>query len=1045
MAFAATRCVVALLLITECAAMLNTSVAAPSSKFLSSQDKPKKSESVVEAEQSEHTAESMEKALTDLMLGNSALGATPMGQSVKKIADIMSKTMMPAVIAAHKTDQKHLNEAAEAIKKCGSVKDSAFKTAKPANVEYAKMSKLHKPCRNNQAVKYTSAKTCSEEEKALKKEAELKCKQFSTLAEKFGTQKANNEVVKKAGGESDEGYITRISTTICGKHVHGTKGNKKDKGGWGGGLAGGYLDQYLRAKFACEEAKKRHAAKVKECKGKWDAYHVHKSKCNQYQQTMDVESCKYAVMVSDACEAYAGCYNTKKQAYLDMKADVQMDERDRKAEWRGLKRMECLIKGFADGKITNAEVDTCKKKSHSTGLLTIKYPAIPKLAKCALVTLYPTTGAYKRKEIEPLPTLAKGLAPAPCTGMVTISTTPAKGSPKGAKGERVALTGFYSAGGLVKITGGFDVSKSSQKNSCPAGTKLFAPASRADWKTFLESTKPLRAPNFIVDVTSPEHGCALCSGSAMNSGSKGRKGWTSTDLAPWWLRSTGYVKPNGKYDANCYLDVHTPNSEDSITFSENRCNYHSKSYYCQPLKIDLQPNSGSPTSCKCTKIDLTSEYSAGLLVKCSECTTVYKSTQKNSCPTGMKIFSPSTRADWKTFLSSATPLRAPNWIVDVTRPQNGCGGCSRFAMKSTTAQQATWKTSDASPWWLRSTTFHEPNGDYKANCYLALSGHPKSADTIQFNDWNCNYKSRSYYCQPTKSSPHYGGHHRRRRAPPPPTPKPRPRPVPKPRKGSTIKGYGGWEFAKVPTSDTSDKGIIAACKKAGMKVPCAGSDSCRYTNKAQCVVTSEVGCGNPMMTTAKQSGCTYPRGCPAFKNVYTYMGSKWVTKDGQKAGCGTDGSRWCTQGSPKKAGYAFCAKSTSKSKQKKNGDELGSHGGWTFYKVPTKDTSDAGTMKACKDAGLEVPCAGQPGCHYNNKAKECVQTSEVGCGNPMSTTSKSVCKGKWPRDCKAFDNTYTFMGKVWAGGGSCGTKGGSWCTVGKKNSAGFAFCAQQTR
>jgi len=234
-------------------------------------------------------------------------------------------------------------------------------------------------------------------------------------------------------------------------------------------------------------------------------------------------------------------------------------------------------------------------------------------------------------------------------------------------------------------------------------------------------------------------------------------------------------------------------------------------------------------------------------------------------------------------------------------------------------------------------------------------------------------------------------------------------------------------------------------KKAGMKVPCAGSDSCRYTNKAQCVVTSEVGCGNPMMTTAKQSGCTYPRGCPAFKNVYTYMGSKWVTKDGQKAGCGTDGSRWCTQGSPKKAGYAFCAKSTSKSKQKKNGDELGSHGGWTFYKVPTKDTSDAGTMKACKDAGLEVPCAGAPGCHYNNKAKECVQTSEKGCGNPMSTTSKSVCKGKWPRDCKAFDNTYTFMGKVWAGGGSCGTKGGSWCTVGKKNSAGFAFCAQQTR
>merc|ERR1719377_153733 len=141
-----------------------------------------------------------------------------------------------------------------------------------------------------------------------------------------------------------------------------------------------------------------------------------------------------------------------------------------------------------------------------------------------------------------------------------------------------------------------------------------------------------------------------------------------------------------------------------ITFSENRCNYHSKSYYCQPEKFDLQPKHG-PTSCKCTKVDLTDSYSAGILVKCTECTTVYKSTQKNSCPKGMKIFSPASRADWKTFLSSAVPLRAPNWIIDVTRPANGCGGCTRHSMKSTTSQQATWRTSDASPWWLRSTTY----------------------------------------------------------------------------------------------------------------------------------------------------------------------------------------------------------------------------------------------------------------------------------------------------------------------------------------------------
>merc|ERR1719310_1687427 len=188
--------VLALLLVQQCVAAPNSSapdVVTSSPKFLS-QDIPKDSEPV----NTKSTAEEMEKALTDLMLGKTAFGATPMGDSVKKIADIIANTMMPAVLTAHKVDQKHLNEAANAIKKCGSVKDDSLKTAKPAKLQYDKMSKLHRPCRDNEAVKLSSAKACTEEEKALKKEMTLKCTQFSTLAQKFGTQKANNEVVKKA-------------------------------------------------------------------------------------------------------------------------------------------------------------------------------------------------------------------------------------------------------------------------------------------------------------------------------------------------------------------------------------------------------------------------------------------------------------------------------------------------------------------------------------------------------------------------------------------------------------------------------------------------------------------------------------------------------------------------------------------------------------------------------------------------------------------------------------------------------------------------------
>lgn len=171
--------------------------------------------------------------------------------------------------------------------------------------------------------------------------------------------------------------------------------------------------------------------------------------------------------------------------------------------------------------------------------------------------------------------------------------------------------------------------------------------------------------------------------------------------------------------------------------------------------MNLQPKSGSPRSCKCSKVQLAGSYSPGDLIKCEQCITVYRSSQKNSCPSGMKIFAPRSRADWKTFLNSAGPLRAPHWIIDITRPQNGCGGCKRWPMKSSTPQQASWRTSDGAAWWLRNSRYGQPDGDYTANCFMDLWRKPNSENNIQFNDYRCNYRSRSYYCQPiqTKKSP----------------------------------------------------------------------------------------------------------------------------------------------------------------------------------------------------------------------------------------------------------------------------------------------------
>jgi len=700
------------------------------------------------------TSADMHASINQLLFGKTAFGATPMGGSVKKIK-LLITDMKAKVKAAHKADQAAIDALGKALAKCGSVKKSGLRGAQKVKDYYLRQSKLHKKCRESEAVKFGSKLTCTQKEKAMFTVKTLQCASFAETARKYGTQLANVAIVTRTAGESTQSYLVRISSTICGKHVHGNKGEKKlATAGWGGGLRYGSLDIYLRAKAACIESTRKYRNKVTECKRKIHEYKGQKAKCNQYQDLMDTASCKRAVMTKDTCESFGGCYYGTLAALGRATAEAVAAARDRKVEWRGLLRMECVISAFADGKVTAEEVNVCKNSKVKLGNWDMKLAKIPKLPKCITPRDYPSTGAYKRLQFRPLPVLAKGKESNRCSGMQEISVIPRTGSPKSCKCSRVTLSGSYSAGAMVKCSKCIDVRRSKEKNSCPRGTKIFAPGSRSDWKTFFRSAGPLKAPHWIVDVTRPQNGCGGCTFNSMNSGNNKQKTWHTSDGSAWWLRSARFSEPNGDYSANCFLSLRSSNQNaNHITFNDKGCSYHSKSYYCQAKHVSLVPTKGSPASCKCSKVQLSGKYSGGMLVKCEQCISVSKSTQKNSCPGGFKIFSPQSRRDWRTFLDSAKPLRAPNFIIDVTRPQNGCGGCNKYPLKSSQPQQATWRTSDGSSWWLRSSVYNEPNGDYTANCYLDLSPQPSNENTIRFNDNKCSYRSRSYYCQRVKRKP----------------------------------------------------------------------------------------------------------------------------------------------------------------------------------------------------------------------------------------------------------------------------------------------------
>merc|ERR1719262_586871 len=121
-------------------------------------------------------------------------------------------------------------------------------------------------------------------------------------------------------------------------------------------------------------------------------------------------------------------------------------------------------------------------------------------------------------------------------------------------------------------------------------------------------------------------------------------------------------------------------------------------------------------------------YSADTLLLCgnasdpsNQCNDISRSTDESSCPDGTKLWSPQNPSDWTTVIGafgSDAPdfkwahLQAPNFIVDITRPQNGCilcgGDGSTNEMNSIArdekglARVERWTTSDGSPWWLRS-------------------------------------------------------------------------------------------------------------------------------------------------------------------------------------------------------------------------------------------------------------------------------------------------------------------------------------------------------
>ena len=126
----------------------------------------------------------------------------------------------------------------------------------------------------------------------------------------------------------------------------------------------------------------------------------------------------------------------------------------------------------------------------------------------------------------------------------------------------------------------------------------------------------------------------------------------------------------------------------------------------------------------------------------------YRATDENSCPPGTQIWVPRTEPLLLAVIGHYGTNAYPLGVYGIA---NGCGGCTSYPMNSFSPQQASHWTSvgpftggPAEPWFLRSSAFGEPNGDYTAGCWLG--GFRLNGETLSFNDQRCTYSFTSYVC-----------------------------------------------------------------------------------------------------------------------------------------------------------------------------------------------------------------------------------------------------------------------------------------------------------
>mmetsp|Transcript_62817 Transcript_62817/g.159026 ORF Transcript_62817/g.159026 Transcript_62817/m.159026 type:complete len:833 (+) Transcript_62817:79-2577(+) len=135
--------------------------------------------------------------------------------------------------------------------------------------------------------------------------------------------------------------------------------------------------------------------KIKKCRDDWSL-----------QAKIDKSVCK----AKGKCNKYKDCYKKRKAEYHALKNFTKNAVETRKTEYRLYKRLECLVRAYANSTGVNKDkLDECVSKIHSTRHLRIRYPRVPRKTRCRAVFKTCKRGRRSRRnQARKLERLARG-------------------------------------------------------------------------------------------------------------------------------------------------------------------------------------------------------------------------------------------------------------------------------------------------------------------------------------------------------------------------------------------------------------------------------------------------------------------------------------------------------------------------------------------------------------------------------------------------------------------------------------------------------------